>query len=481
MNEELVRFKVGADSELPLVISQLDKLIQAQTDLGNQGDKMSKKMQDAYRTQSLAIRDLTSTVQNNFKEINANTDTHAGKVKAMGKEYDGWGNTLKTVRNQLVMAFGISELKTHIEKIFELTATYQKYQAALAVGLGNEKKAAEALEMLQQYADKTNFTLDELADTFTKFANRGLVISQQEMGKLGDVANALQKPFKQLGEAILDVNNTERWTELGIKAKTVGDKVQLTFKGVTLEVERTEKGVLGAIVAFGNLNGVAGQTEAQAKTLAGQYSTLQDSAAGLGRTVGNALTPAFTAAIQASGGFIKIIAGSESAFTRTVNWVKTAVAAIVTYQAATRGAAAVAAAWELVLKGKTLAMGVYNLAMLTATGTTEGLTFAQLRAAAAARSTWAALAANPLGAIVAVVGAAVVAYNAFKAAQTEVNVTIDAATEKIIKEKTELTAAVSAVQGYSIGTRERTKAVQELINKYPGYRTWMPKPSAIVN
>lgn len=298
MTEEQVRFKVGADSELPVVLNQLDKLIQAQADLGSQGDKMSKKMQDAYRTQSLAIRDLTDTIQENYKAAQKSGDGQSELVKRQNQQFDGLGNTIKSVRNQLVAAFGISELKEHIEKIFELTATWQKYTAALTVSLGSQKKASDALNMLQKYADVTNFTLDELADTFTKFANRGMVLGTENMVRLGDVANALQKPFKDLGEAILDINNTERWNELGIKAKTNGDKVSLTFKGVTLEVDRTEQGVLRAITAFGALNGVQGQTALQAQQLGGQYSTLKDNIDGLYRSIGEELTPTFMEAIK---------------------------------------------------------------------------------------------------------------------------------------------------------------------------------------
>ena len=53
--------------------------------------------------------------------------------------------------------FGIDQIKEAISKIFDLTATYQKYEAALSVSLGSQKKATEALGMLQNYADKSNF------------------------------------------------------------------------------------------------------------------------------------------------------------------------------------------------------------------------------------------------------------------------------------------------------------------------------------
>ncbi|MEZ4901849.1 MAG: hypothetical protein R2822_08855 [Spirosomataceae bacterium] len=427
----------------------MDVLIRKQNELGDENSK-------AIRT------------------MNANIASHKA-------QYDGLGNAITGVKNRVITAFGISEIKEAIGKIFDLTATYQKYTAALTVGLGDAKKAGEALDMLQSYADKTNFTLDELADTFTKLANRGLVVSREEMVKLGDVANALQKPFGDLVEAILDINNTERWNELGIKAKTAGEKVQLTFKGVTLEVDRTEKGVLSAITAFGTLNGVQGQTAAQALTLAGRYSTLQDSTAGLGRTVGTALTPAFEAAISAAGDMIKVIGGSDTAFNRTVNYIKAAAAALTTYQVVvnateikTIALSAAMAAKEVVMKSyqiivgtSQIAMQALSSAMTTNAAATTASTTATTAATTAARSFWAALAANPIGLIITAVGVATSAYHAWQAAHSEVNIEVDAATQKLIKEKVELENAVLAVQGYSIGTQERTKAIGLLMDKYP--------------
>lgn len=441
--EEQLRFRVTAESELPKVITDLEALIRKQNDLGEENTR--------------AVRTMNSNIQ-----------THQA-------QYATLGNVVTGVRNMIGLAFGLDAVKDAISKIFDLTSTYQKYQAALTVGLGSQKLANESLEMLQKYADKTNFTLDELADTFTKFSNRGVVITRDEMAKLGDVANALQKPFKQLGEAILDINNTERWTELGIKAQTNGDKVSLTFKGVTKEVERTEKGVLSAIVAFGEMNGVQGMTAAQALMLAGRYSTLQDSVAGLGRTIGNALTPTFEEAIDTGGNLIKTIAGSDSAFTRTVTYIKAIVAAWGTYEIAANASqiktvalSAAMAAKEVVMKGYNIVVGTSQIALQALTSATGANITITTAATTAARSFWAALAANPIGLIITAIGVATSAYYAFKAAHTEVNIEIDAATQKLMKEKVELNATVLAVQGYSEGTKERSAAVQQLMQKYPG-------------
>lgn len=234
------------------------------------------------------VRDLNVQLQ----KAEANLRDIEGGSKKIGDSFSGLKGTLATY-------LGIYELGQAVVKIFDLTAAYQKYNAALTVSMGSTEKAAQALGMLQTYADKSNFELDELADTFSKFAGRNVMLGRENMEKLGDVANALQKPFKDLGEAILDINNTERWTELGIKAKTSGDKVALTFKGVTIEAERTEQSVMLATAAFGTLNGVQGATEKQALTLAGRWSSLSDATAGLAREMGTAMLPIFETVIEA--------------------------------------------------------------------------------------------------------------------------------------------------------------------------------------
>src|SRR5690606_35591870 len=97
-----------------------------------------------------------------------------------------------------------------------------------------------------------------------------------QLTAMGDVAAAVGKDMGQLTEAILDVNNTERWTELGVKVRTEGDKIIGTFRGMTVEAERTEAGALKMVQAFGEMEGVAGTMEKVSATLGGALSNLDD-------------------------------------------------------------------------------------------------------------------------------------------------------------------------------------------------------------
>ena len=96
------------------------------------------------------------------------------------------------------------------------------------------------------------------------------------MRKMGDFTNTVAKPFDQLTEAILDINNPERWKEFGVRVQTEGNKVKLSFRDMTVECDRTVESVMKAVEQFGSMKGVEGSTEAISKTIEGQMSNLED-------------------------------------------------------------------------------------------------------------------------------------------------------------------------------------------------------------
>jgi hypothetical protein len=92
---------------------------------------------------------------------------------------------------------------------------------------------------------------------------------------MSDVASALGKPLEAVNEAILDVSNTERWNELGIKVQKSGDKIIGTFKGQTVTMEATEEGAMKMVATFGKIDGVAGMNAQMMNKLEGKLPTLE--------------------------------------------------------------------------------------------------------------------------------------------------------------------------------------------------------------
>ena len=193
----------------------------------------------------------------------------------------------------MIGLFAVDKILQYSMEVFNLTAKFEQYNTTLKNMFQSQDVATKAMTMIKNEAAKTNWSVDQLTDSFIKLKGRGINMTSKDIQGISDVANFLKKDFGQVVEAINDVNNTERWNEIGIKAKTSGDKVSLTFNGVTKTVSRTEAGILSAITGFGQLNGVMGLTADISDDLAGKKSNLGDKMDFLMVKIGKGLTPVF--------------------------------------------------------------------------------------------------------------------------------------------------------------------------------------------
>jgi hypothetical protein len=217
------------------------------------------------------------------------------KAKTEGAQnFDSLGKSMGSVNDiakkgaEIIGAyFAIDKIKDFVGEVVRVTAEFQRLEAVLTNTLGSNSAARAALADIQKLAAVTPFSVRELSDSFIKLANRGVKPTMDEMRKMGDLAATLGKPFEQVVEALLDINNQERWKEIGVKAETAGNKVRLSFKGATYEVDRTVQGVTDAAVKLGELEGVAGSMNAISKTLGGQISNLGDAWETFLKTVGD--------------------------------------------------------------------------------------------------------------------------------------------------------------------------------------------------
>jgi hypothetical protein len=234
----------------------------------------------------------------NAKTFQTNNKATQSAIDETSTKLGGFQKVLNNIGPVLAGAFAVQNIVSFGQKILETTAKFQKFEAVLTNTLGSKSEAQKALKAIADFAATTPFQVDEITDSFIKLANRGVKLTKSEMTSIGDVAASLGKDFGQVVEAIADVNNTERWNEIGIKATTVGNKVSLAFKGTTIEVDKTVAGVTSAIEQLGKLQGVAGTTAAISKTLTGQLSNLSDSFDQLLLSIGNRLQGAFSIGIE---------------------------------------------------------------------------------------------------------------------------------------------------------------------------------------
>lgn len=235
------------------------------------------------------------------------------QIGGINKQFNNLVNDgIKKAGAALVAVFAIDRAKQLLDEVVKITAEFQKFEAILTNTLGSKSQARIALREIAEFAAKTPFGVAQLTENFIKLANRGVKPTMDQMRGLGDLSATLGKDVEMLVEALLDVNNPERWKELGIVSQTAGDKVKLSFRGMTIEADRTVQGVTDAAVALGEMEGVAGSMAAVSVTLGGAISNADDSLDALFNTLGDGnkgvlmeTVNLFTRAVEAANELVK--------------------------------------------------------------------------------------------------------------------------------------------------------------------------------
>jgi len=333
------------------------------------GDAARKTAQEVSKASNTinGMSDRVQRLQNLLNKSQVGSVRFENLSKALResqKELDKTTGSLNKMNPALAMAgsaLAAFSAVGIVKGIVDITARFEKYQVVLTKTLGSQTDAVKAMDMIAKVAAKTPFSVDKLTDSFVKFANRGVRPSAEEIERLGDVASVVGKDFDQLTEAILDVSNSERWKELGIVSEQAGNKLRLSFKGVTVEGEKTVQGAKDLVVQLGKMQGVLGANDAISNSVVGKFSNLGDAVDALYLSVGKQLLPILTRAVEvlidittAISGFIernkeaiKIIATFTSIIVAGVAAVKTyqiTVVALQTVMAAFPGIAARAGA-----------------------------------------------------------------------------------------------------------------------------------------
>lgn len=205
------------------------------------------------------------------------------------------------------VALGAEALTTFGRQVIDVTKKYQSFQAVLKNAFGEEGEAKRAFSLIERFAAKTPFQVDELTNSFIKLVNRGFKPTETQLRQLGDLAASQGKSFDQLTEAVLDAQTGEfeRLKEFGIKAKQENDKVTLSFKDQTVTVKKNGDAIRDAVLAFGDLNGVAGSTAAISETLEGRMSNLSDTWDRFLKQIGELTLPAINIALGAMADMVE--------------------------------------------------------------------------------------------------------------------------------------------------------------------------------
>ena len=230
-----------------------------------------------------------------------------------------WMSKLKVAAKAFIAVKVVGWLKDVHNQAYETRKEFAKYEAVLRNTFQSQKKANDAMKMLQQLAADTPSSLQEWTEAYIKLVNRGVKPTSQELVNMGDLAASQGKSVDQLIEAILDAmtGENERLKEFGIKASKSGETTKFSFRGVTTEVRNSEDAIKDYLLSLGRVDGIAGSMAVQMQELEGIQSNLGDTMDAFFNKVGKKLEPFWKSMLKYTNGFFTKLGEMFTTYTET--------------------------------------------------------------------------------------------------------------------------------------------------------------------
>ncbi len=161
--------------------------------------------------------------------------------------------------------------------VFTTSIEFQRLNASLLTVTGSQQAANQEFNRLTAFAAETPYQLQEVVAAYIKLKALGLDPSTEALRSYGNTASAMGKSLNQVIEAVADAatGEFERLKEFGIKAKSQGDQVTFTFRGVSTTVRKEAGAIEDYLRRIGDVEFASGM-ENQMKTLGGAVSNLGD-------------------------------------------------------------------------------------------------------------------------------------------------------------------------------------------------------------
>jgi hypothetical protein len=227
--------------------------------------------------------------------------------RVVGGAVNGITEAAKMAKGALVgMAAGVS-FAALVHQVVDAQREFDKLNASLITATGSTANAAVAFKALQSFAATTPYSVQEATEAFIKMRNLGLDPSERALRSYGNTAAAMGKGLNQMIEAVADAatGEFERLKEFGITAKQNGDRVALTFKGMTTNIGNNAKEIQGFLRKIGETD-FGGGMELRAATLDGAISNLGDTWQSVLRTISsNGIGEAMLSGVLAVSGALQ--------------------------------------------------------------------------------------------------------------------------------------------------------------------------------
>ena len=471
--EELVVATKANTDEQKKSLSAAELAAKKRTELLRLEEEKLKKLQAAQKLafDPVQIEKFNRQISESQNRIRLLSDTAEKSASSISNAFTGAAAAIAAAFSvDAIVNFGQQSINAFVE-----AETASNKLRTSIVTLGGEGEEA---------FDKLNAQADKLAQT-TLFDDEDIRNAQAQLSVFGLTADEIEKFTPALLEfaTISKQDLGSAVEQLGRGLNGLGKGLELYRINVDQSATRTENfnSILRGLAQF------EGQAAAATETLGGRLILKKKQVEELQESIGDKLVPVYEALGKAQLGVIQFFETLGTVISENQNIFKALIPLVVLYVGAITRAAQVSAAAAIAEKAKAVATGASALATKSAafftnlyTAATKSGTVATNAATAAQRTFNTAVAANPVGLILAVLSAAVLAYQAFAESAEEASESQKAQAEavkelneitgeynkKIAVEKAELDRLFNSVKQYTTGSKERQTIINQINEKY---------------
>ncbi len=222
-----------------------------------------------------------------FDKIHQATQPATLGVKAVDAAARSLNRVFRDAATLIGAYAGIRGITRSFGFLVNTNREFEKLHASLKTVTGSLKGADDAFAMIEDFASKTPFSVEQLTEAFIKLKALGLDPSADALRSYGNTASAMSKDLLLFVDAVANAT-TGRFMNLktfGINAQVQGDKVAFTFNKVTTAVNKNVTEIEHYLRRIGNTQ-FAGAMKEQMDILDGIFSNINDNLSRIARQVG---------------------------------------------------------------------------------------------------------------------------------------------------------------------------------------------------
>lgn len=242
------------------------------------------RLADAFAKADKAAEKTKETLKSVMDEWRQLDDAATRNAKA-GGESGLFGNLFTTLKSK----FSLTSVKHELDQVASAVMDAEQSVSKLSAATGDMDSARILFNDLNSLSREIPQSFDEITAAAINLNKSGIAPTNTTVKSLAAIALGTNQSLSSVAQAVSNaaLGQVEGLRQLGIKAKAEGDKIRMTFQGVTETIDNDAQSIQGYMERLSNQK-FASTMEAQMDGITGASKRLDEAWGDLYRAIGEA-------------------------------------------------------------------------------------------------------------------------------------------------------------------------------------------------